>query len=85
VGHRISCRSVRGIDLLRTQGIYYIDRQSGEAQLHFFDFATGRSTTGARGLGEMWFGLTVSPNGRTILNSRLDSALNELMLVEDFR
>jgi len=67
------------------RGIYYIDRPSGEARLQFFDFATGRSTTVARNLGEISVGLTVSPDGRTILYSRVDSSVDDLMLVENFR
>ena len=67
------------------RGIYYIDRPSGEARLQFFDFATGRSTTVARNLGEISVGLTVSPDGRTILYSRVDASVDDLMLVENFR
>ena len=67
------------------KGIYYIDRPSGEAQLQFFDFATGRSTTVARNLGDVTLGLTASPDGRTILYSRVDSRVDDLMLVENFR
>ncbi len=32
-------------------GIYYIDRPSGETRLQYFDFATRRSMTAARNLG----------------------------------
>ena len=65
-------------------GIYYIDRPSGQSRLQFFDFATGRSTTVARGLGDVEPLLTVSPHGRTILYTRLDSSVDDLMLVDDF-
>ena len=67
------------------RGIYYIDRPSGEARLQFFDFATGRSTTVARNLGDLRLGLTASPDGRTILYSRVDSSVDDLMPVENFR
>ena len=67
------------------RGIYYIDRASGEARLQFFEFATGRSTTVARNLGDLRLGLTASPDGRTILYSRVDSSVDDLMLVENFR
>ena len=56
-----------------------------KTRLQFFDFATGRSTTVARNLGEIRSGLTASPDGRTILYTRLDSSVDDLMLVEDFR
>ena len=67
------------------RGIYYLDRPANEARLQFFDVATRRSTTVARGLGEWTGSLTVSPDGRTILFSRVDSSINDLMLVENFR
>ena len=66
-------------------GIYYIDRPSGEARLQYFDFATRRSRTVARNLGNVGLGLTASPDGRTILYSRMDSSVDDLMLVENFR
>ena len=57
--------------------------------IHFplssFDFATGKSTTVARNLGDVGLGLTTSPDGRTILYSRVDSSVDDLMLVENFR
>ena len=67
------------------KGIYYIDRPSGEYGLRFFDFATGKSTTVARNLGNVDLGLTASPDGRAILYSRVDSSVDDLMLVENFR
>jgi serine/threonine protein kinase len=67
------------------KGIYYIDQPEGEARLQFYDLATGRSTTVARNLGVVGLGLTVSPDGRTILFSRVTSSVNDLMLVENFR
>ena len=78
-------------------GIYYFDRvsdvtsvhlagrPSGETRLQYFDFGTGQSTTVARNLGTVGFGLTASPDGRTIFFSRIDSSVDELMLVENFR
>ena len=67
------------------KGIYYIDQPSVDTRLQFYDFATGRSTTVARTLGDVELGLTVSPDGRTILYTRLDASVNDLMLVENFR
>jgi hypothetical protein len=66
-------------------GIRGIDRPSGETRLQYFDFATRRSTTVARNLGNVFIGLTVSPDGRTILYTRVDSSVDDLMLVDNFR
>jgi eukaryotic-like serine/threonine-protein kinase len=67
------------------RGIYYIDRPSGESRLQYFDFANGRSTTVAGNLGDLRNGLTASPDGRTILYTRVDSSVDDLMLVENFQ
>ena len=67
------------------RGIYYLDQPAGEVRLQYFDLASGRSTTVARSLGEIRYGLTASPDGRTILYSRVDSSVDDLMLVENFR
>ena len=66
-------------------GILNIDRPSGETRLQYFDFATNRSTTVAHNLGNVYLGLTASPDGRTIFFSRVDSSLAELMLADNFR
>jgi Tol biopolymer transport system component len=78
-------------------GVYYIDRAAGEAgaffadrpggdtRLQYFDVASGRSTTVARNLGTVTFGLSASRDGRTVFFSRIDSAVDELMLVENYR
>jgi Tol biopolymer transport system component len=67
------------------EGIYWIDRPSGETRLRYFDFATRRSKTVIRNLGRVDIPLAVSPDGRTILYPRLDSSVDDLMLVENFR
>lgn len=74
-------------------GIYYIDRASGEAgaqpggetRLRYFDFATRQSTMVAQNLGAVRFGLTASRDGRMIFYSRVDSSVDELMVVDNFR
>jgi Tol biopolymer transport system component len=78
-------------------GVYYIDRASRaagvsgtnqlgrETRLQYFGFASGRSTTVAYDLGTVSFGLSASRDGRTIFYSRVDSSVDELMLVDDFR
>jgi len=67
------------------QGIYYVDRPAGEARLRFF--SGQRSTTVAGSLGDFGTagGFSVSPDGRTILYPRVDTAVDDLMLVENFR
>ena len=67
------------------RGIYYIDRPERASRLQFFDFATRKSTTVADNLGDVRLGLTASPDSRTILYTRLDSAVDDLMMVENFR
>ena len=79
------------------RGIYYLDQVSGEAsrfftdrppdetRLRYFDFATQRTSTVARNLGWVSFGLSASRNGRTVFFSRIDSSVDELMIVDDFQ
>jgi hypothetical protein len=66
-------------------GIYYLEFTSGETRLRYFDLSTRQSTMIAGSLGNVGFGLTASPDGREILFSRVDSSLDDLMLVENFR
>ncbi|MCI0603024.1 serine/threonine-protein kinase [bacterium] len=65
-------------------GIYYIDQQESETRLQFLDLASGNSTTIAQNLGKAATGLTASPDGKTILFARVDSSIDDLMLVENF-
>ena len=67
------------------RGVYYLDKPSGETRLQYFDFANRRSITVARNVGDVDLWLTTSPDGRTILFSRMDSYVDDLMLVENFR
>ena len=78
------------------EGLYYIDRVSGEAgsftdspdgetRLRYFDFATSRSTTVATNLGTIGLGMSATRDGRTIFFARIDSSTDELVLVDDFR
>jgi Tol biopolymer transport system component len=66
------------------RGMYYLDHPA-EPRLQFFDFTTGKSITIARNLGSIFTGLAVSSDGRTILYSREDGSVVDLMLVENFR
>ena len=66
-------------------GLLYNDRPSGTTRLQYFDLASRQSTTVANDLGNVYLGLTASKDGRTIFYSRVDSSLDDLMLVENFR
>jgi hypothetical protein len=69
------------------RGIYYLEALSGQAQLQFYDIASRRSTTVSPNLGDCTKagGLSAALDGRTILFARLDSSVDDLMLVENFR
>lgn len=70
------------------EGIYFTKR---DGSLEFFDFAAGRSKILARleGVGSVpgmrSFGLTISPDHRWILYSKVEKPYTDLMLVENFR
>jgi Tol biopolymer transport system component/predicted Ser/Thr protein kinase len=66
-------------------GIYYVDQSEGDTRLQFYRFATRSSITVASKLGRVGPTITVSRDGRTIFFSRVDSATDDLMLVEKFR
>jgi serine/threonine protein kinase/Tol biopolymer transport system component len=66
-------------------GAFYSDLPGGETRLRYYDFATNRSITVANNLGMVYLGLSASRDGRTILYTRIDSAVEELMLVDKFR
>jgi len=66
-------------------GIHYIDQPSGEFRLQYFDFRTRRSATVVPNLGKVDVPFTVSADGRTILHPRMDSSVNDLMIVTPFR
>jgi Tol biopolymer transport system component len=75
---------MRGFVVLDT-GIYYLDTLAGETRLQFYNLATRRSSIVARNLGDARTGLTASRDGRTIMYTRIDSSVDDLMLVENFR
>jgi Tol biopolymer transport system component len=88
---------VRAAFTVLQRGIYYIDRPSGaggllftdqpwgETRLRYFDLDTGETTTVAPNLGNVYLGLTASADGRTVLYSRVDSSVDDLMVVDNFR
>jgi hypothetical protein len=67
------------------QGLYYIDQQTQDAKLKFLHFGSGNSTVVAGNLGIIRRGLTASSDGRMVLYSRVDSSVDDLMMVENFR
>jgi eukaryotic-like serine/threonine-protein kinase len=66
-------------------GIYYMERLSRETKLRYFDFTTRQSSVVAGNLRSAGVGLGASRDGRTIFFSRVDSSVDDLMLVENFR
>jgi hypothetical protein len=77
-------------------GIYFIDRASpeagafftdrpGETRLRYFDITTNRISIVLQNVGWAGLGLTASRDGRTVMFTRIDSSVNELMLVDGFR
>lgn len=73
------------VERVSGQGAAPADRPDGGTQLQYYDFATRRSSIVAQNLGSLAFGLTASPDGRTVFFSRVDSSANELMIVDSFR
>jgi hypothetical protein len=67
------------------RGVYHLERVSGNFRLAYFDFASRQSTVIASNLGSVSLGLSASTDGRAILFSRIDSSVDDLMLVEGFR
>jgi len=70
---------------VRNDGIYYLERVAGETRLQFFDLASSKAVTVVEKLGFVDGGVSASTDGRTIFFTRIDSAVNDLMLVDGFR
>jgi hypothetical protein len=68
-------------------GIYFIPAadESGRSSIYFLELATGKTTPVARIDKPVSVGLTVSPDGCSILYSQIDQQGSDLMLVENFR
>jgi hypothetical protein len=54
-------------------------------RLQYYDFATRKSSTIARNLGNVDVGMAATADGRTILYTRVDASIDDLMMVENFR
>ena len=68
-------------------GIYFIPRaEAGERHsVNFFSFKTKQVTPIVRLTGAVSEGLAVSPDGRSLLYTQIDSTISDLRLVEDYR
>ncbi len=67
-------------------GVYYMERLATNGRLHFYDAASNRSVVVAANLGNVSpGGLSASADGRTIFFTRIDSSVNDVMLVDGFR
>ena len=71
------------------RGIYFIPAPAVPnlpfSSIQFFDFVTQKISVIGTTDKQAEYGLTASPDGRSILYTRLDQEATELMLVEDFR
>ena len=74
-----------GDDFVVLENGIYLSKRDGS--LDFLDFASGKSKTIARLESHMlyFFGLTISPDRRWILYTRVYPPATDLMLVENFR
>jgi len=73
---------------LTDQGIYFVPVRSPAwvaSSIQCFRPATGKTNVVVAIDGDLYYGLTVSPDGRWLLYSQLDQASCDLMLVENFR
>ena len=72
---------------LVNEGIYFIPAPGtdGKSSIQFLSFATGKVKTVAPMSGPPIQGLSVSPDGRSLLFSQIDEEGSDLMLVENFK
>jgi Tol biopolymer transport system component len=70
---------------VRAEGIYYVMMVRGESTLRYVNLITGRDSLIGSKLGRLDYGLSSTPDGRSIFFSRIDSSVDDLMLVERFR
>ncbi|HSB13827.1 MAG TPA: protein kinase [Bryobacteraceae bacterium] len=67
------------------QGIYFIRYRAATPTLQVFRFATGETKEITRIGTPTMMGLSVSPDGRSLLYTQIDQVGSDLMLVENFR
>ena len=70
-----------------SKGIYFFRAadDKGRSDLSLYEFATAKTRKLLTVERSVFYGLTVSPDGRTILYTQVDEAGSNLMLVENFR
>lgn len=70
-----------------TRGVYYLPARESDAgvPVRFLDFKTGAVTDVVMLDKPADLGLTVSPDGRHLLFTKMDYVGTDLMLVENFR
>jgi hypothetical protein len=71
--------------VVATAGIYALDCWRGAAPLFLRDPETGRGRLLGKLENALPAGLTVSPDGKTVLYSRVVNQGADLMLIENFR
>ena len=69
------------------RGLYFVafDDTADRPSVDFFDFATGQRSTLVRLDKPFWFGMTLSPDERSLVFSLVDSAGSNVMLVDRFQ
>ncbi|MGE0883577.1 MAG: protein kinase [Blastocatellales bacterium] len=68
------------------QGIYYIDTQAKpRPTIEYFSFATSQTRRIAMLNSSVFTGISVSPDGRSLLWAQLDRSESNIMLIENFR
>jgi Tol biopolymer transport system component len=69
------------------EGIYFIPRADPEGRyaIHFLSFATGKTRQIVSLSGVVEPGLSVSPDGRSVLYGQIDERRSDLKLVENFQ
>jgi len=77
----------RGSWVVFPDGVYYISEtnEKGISYVRFKDFAATTDRIVVPIEGRVWWGLSVSPDRRTLLYSLSDESGSDLMLVENFR
>jgi len=67
------------------EGIYFLaPPEHGHSSIQFFRFATGKANAIAIIEKPVFLGLSVSPDGQSILYSQHDQQVADLMLVDNF-